>query len=649
MRRLTGFYRDWRLGLKLSSVAFGVLAIMLALVIVLIRFGVQTLSIQAGRQRVEDEVKVIQSRLNEAEQNLLADTKLIASSPGLAEAVSSENADRLRSLVLASSATLTPDSVSVFNADGQPFEDLAQESMSLASEDQTELIKLALLGIETTRLVMDESGGLQYVATVTLRDNAGTIVGGLLATRRVDDEFLEELNFARSGVDLLLINQGRIVAHYLYEVTTADGDELTLDELSLDKAALANSSGGQAIVGDSLVHRHGELYAYAYTPVSEDVDEASIAVLIDVNEFFAFQNQLVRNLIIAITVLGLATLGLLSFVVRYSVTLPLSKLQNVAGRMVAGNYWQRVQVKSKDEIGQLSHRFNDMAHAVQSRETELQNLADSLEQKVEERTSELQAQATRLVQANRELAVARKQAEDATRLKSEFLSTMSHELRTPLSAINGYTQIMLAGMAGNFNNEQLGYLNRIWSNGKHLLGLINDVLDLAKIEAGRIEVVKEPLVVRDWLDEITDQIQGLAEQKNLNFEVVLDERMPRMIVGDAARLKQIALNLLSNAIKFTNAGSVKLIVRNQGRHRWELVVSDTGIGIPSHAQEYIFDEFRQVDGTSRRKHGGTGLGLTIVRNLCLMMGGNIRVTSQVGKGSTFTVLLPLDVVEAELV
>jgi two-component system chemotaxis sensor kinase CheA len=218
---------------------------------------------------------------------------------------------------------------------------------------------------------------------------------------------------------------------------------------------------------------------------------------------------------------------------------------------------------------------------------------------------------------------------------------MSHELRTPLNAIIGYSQMILAGMAGEIDSQQRDYQERIFANGKNLLDLINDILDLAKIEAGRMDMVKKPLVLRDWLDEVVHQTQALADAKGLKFESELDRRMPDIIVGDPGRLKQIAFNLLSNAVKFTEKGHVKLSIRRQGQATWTLVVIDTGIGIPSHAQEYIFDEFRQVDGTSRREYGGSGLGLAVVRNLALMMGGNVRVSSRVQEGSTFTVLLPL--------
>jgi PAS domain S-box-containing protein len=255
---------------------------------------------------------------------------------------------------------------------------------------------------------------------------------------------------------------------------------------------------------------------------------------------------------------------------------------------------------------------------------------------------QIQKQNQALVQAIDDLAAAHKRAEEATRLKSEFLANMSHELRTPLNAIIGYTQILLEGMAGELNERQHSNLERVLVNGKDLLRLIDDILDLAKIEAGRMELVKQPFVLRDWLNEIVAQTEGLAKEKGLRYEVRVDDEMPVEIVGDADRLKQIALNLISNALKFTEAGHVLIDVSRDGKYRWTFSVKDSGIGIPSHAQEYIFEEFRQVDGSWQRKHGGSGLGLAIVRNMTLMMGGTVRVRSEVGKGSTFTVLLPLN-------
>ncbi len=253
----------------------------------------------------------------------------------------------------------------------------------------------------------------------------------------------------------------------------------------------------------------------------------------------------------------------------------------------------------------------------------------------------IEAQNKALVKANRELAVARKQAEEASRLKDEFLANMSHELRTPLNAIIGYTQIILHGISGELNSRQRVNMERILYNSENLLALINDVLDVAKIEAGRMEIVRRPFELQPWADRVTTQMSGLAEKKQLDYRVVVDQALPEEIVGDAERLKQILLNLISNAIKFTEKGGVTIRVEQCNQEHWTISVADTGIGIPAHAIEYIFDEFRQVDGSKARQFGGTGLGLAIARNLTLMMDGKINVTSELGEGSIFTVTLPL--------
>ncbi|MBI5667302.1 MAG: PAS domain S-box protein [Chloroflexi bacterium] len=254
---------------------------------------------------------------------------------------------------------------------------------------------------------------------------------------------------------------------------------------------------------------------------------------------------------------------------------------------------------------------------------------------------QIQAQNEALVKANEELALARKQAEQATQLKSQFLATMSHELRTPLNAVIGYTEIQLAGMTGPLTPEQEEYQTRVLANAEHLLALINDVLDLSKIEAGRMDLSPKPFNVADWVREIALQNQVLADEKGLRFVVELDDHLPACVTGDHARLKQVVINLLSNAFKFTEAGEVRLQVSRNDRESWKIIVSDTGIGIPAHAQDTVFEEFRQLDSTSRRQYSGTGLGLAIVRRLVLMMGGSIRLKSETGKGSTFSITLPL--------
>lgn len=254
-----------------------------------------------------------------------------------------------------------------------------------------------------------------------------------------------------------------------------------------------------------------------------------------------------------------------------------------------------------------------------------------------------------LIKANHELAAARKQAEHATQLKSQFLATMSHELRTPLNAVIGYSEIQLMGIAGELTGKQREYQDRILANALHLLGLINDILDLSRIEAGRMDLMLTPFKLQTWLDEILLQNRVLAEEKNLTINVQIDPRLPEVIVADSERLKQVVINLLSNAVKFTDKGFVKIDVARNDNETWKIEVQDTGIGIPAYAQETIFEEFRQVDGTSQRQYGGTGLGLAIVRKLVVMMGGHIRLKSEVGVGSSFIVVLPLAVEIAQFV
>lgn len=246
-----------------------------------------------------------------------------------------------------------------------------------------------------------------------------------------------------------------------------------------------------------------------------------------------------------------------------------------------------------------------------------------------------------LIRTNRDLALARKQALEVADLKSQFLATMSHELRTPLNAIIGYSEIILAGMTGDLNEEQDDYQNRVLQNAEHLLEMINDLLDLTKIESGRIELKDSEIAIEDLVNSTVFQMQGLAKEKSIQLSGNIMEDMPRIIIGDGQRLKQIFINLISNAIKFTEHGEVTFSVSKVDEGNWQLVVSDTGVGIPSHALEYIFDEFRQADSSSRRVFGGTGLGLAIVKRLVVLMGGKISVDSELGKGSTFVVRLPL--------
>jgi len=240
-----------------------------------------------------------------------------------------------------------------------------------------------------------------------------------------------------------------------------------------------------------------------------------------------------------------------------------------------------------------------------------------------------------------EIQIKGHQLEVASQHKSQFLANMSHELRTPLNAILGYTELILDSVYGDMPQEAHEVLERVQSNGKHLLGLINDVLDLSKIEAGQLTLSLDDYSIKDVVSNVFAVVEPLATEKNLALKVELPNDLPTAH-GDERRLTQVLLNIVGNAIKFTDSGEVglKAAARNGS---YTLSVRDTGPGIDPADQTKIFEEFQQADDTSTKKKGGTGLGLSIARRIVAMHGGRIWVESEPGCGSTFFVNVPIEV------
>jgi signal transduction histidine kinase len=242
-----------------------------------------------------------------------------------------------------------------------------------------------------------------------------------------------------------------------------------------------------------------------------------------------------------------------------------------------------------------------------------------------------------------EIRVKGHELEVASQHKSQFLANMSHELRTPLNAILGYTELILDSIYGDVPERMRSVLERVQSNGKHLLGLINDVLDLAKIEAGQLTLSLEDYSIRDVVHSVFTLVESLAEEKHLALKVELPDDLP-VAHGDERRLTQVLLNLVGNAIKFTDAGEVVIRAAASNGH-YTLSVQDTGPGISPSDQVKIFEEFQQADSSLTKVKGGTGLGLSIAKRIVNLHGGRIWVSSEPGSGSTFFVDVPIKVGE----
>src|SRR6266545_1137955 len=234
---------------------------------------------------------------------------------------------------------------------------------------------------------------------------------------------------------------------------------------------------------------------------------------------------------------------------------------------------------------------------------------------------------------------------EVERLKSTFVAIVSHELRTPLNAILGYAEMFRESVYGPMNDKQINMVDRIMKNTDRLLGLINDLLDQAQMEAGKLTIKMAPIKLSELLETLHGLLDKSAADKNLKLTSEIDDNLPEVLNGDAARLQQILLNLVNNSIKFTEHGIIHVRLFCPYENRWGIEVSDAGAGISESEIPYIFETFRQVEGTATRVHGGFGLGLSIVKQLVHLMNGDITVKSKVGAGSLFTVTLPLVIPE----
>ncbi len=376
------------------------------------------------------------------------------------------------------------------------------------------------------------------------------------------------------------------------------------------------------------------------TPYAIVVASTQAAVMARPTTFL--RRALLGALLLAL--LGAAGAWLLS----RGITAPLKQLAGASHRIAARDYGHRVEVTRDDEIGALASGFNRMVDELQASQRalrlqyeEARGLASDLEQANQQ-----------LVNAMEIAELARSEAEMASRAKSDFLATMSHEIRTPINAIIGYTDLLQLELPGPLTDEQRRHLERIRLSGRHLMGLVDEVLDLSRIESGRVQVDARSASAGDAVAAALAVVAPQARQKGLALSDGCGGEAGLRYLGDSGRVEQILINLLTNAIKFTPAGGRVEVSADRGVEdgagevAW-IRVADTGIGIAPEQAEHIFEPFVQAEGGYTRAHGGVGLGLAISRRLALMMGGDISVDSCPGAGSTFTLRLPLAAVEPE--
>ena len=367
-----------------------------------------------------------------------------------------------------------------------------------------------------------------------------------------------------------------------------------LDEATLEgsgNALLALSMGTQQAEADPLVRDLQERIGRLVTTAQEATD----ALIVENRSSFAGSQRLFVAVAAASVVLAL----LLGYVLSWAVVGPIKRIETRVAAIAAGDFSGHVDVRNRDELGALAANINRM---------------------------------------NDELGRLYLELESASRHKSEFLANMSHELRTPLNAIIGFTQVLQQQMFGKVNEKQAEYLDDVLSSGQHLLTLINDILDLSKVEAGRMELQLSVFSLPEVLENAMAMIRERGTREGVTLNTEKDDSV-REIEGDERKVKQILFNLLSNAVKFTPAGGRVTLATNAVDDMVEVSVRDTGVGIGAEDQIRIFDEFFQVGRENAQE--GTGLGLALTKRFVELHGGDIRIESELGLGSTFTVTLPL--------
>ncbi|MGZ6709220.1 MAG: ATP-binding protein, partial [Solirubrobacteraceae bacterium] len=522
---------------------------------------------------------------------------------------------------------------------------LTENVNQLAGNLTTQVRAIAEVSTAVTQGDLTRSITVQAEGEVAeLKDNINQMIENLRETTKVNaEEDWLKTNLARiSGMlqgqrdieqvtGLIMSEVTPVVsaqhgAFFLVEPKSGGGSELRLVasygyKPERDRFALGEGLVGQAAV-DGRPLRLTDLPP-DYVTIASALGEAAPAHLVVMPIMFEEQ------------VLGVVELGALRPFSAVNEAF-LDQLTDTIGVVI-----NTIQANMRTE--ELLSQSQALAQELQKQSEELRQTNDELQDK----TLVLQQQNRDIEIKNSEIELARAGLEEkaaqlalSSRYKSEFLANMSHELRTPLNSLLILSRMLAENSEGNLSSQQVGFASTIHAAGNDLLALINDILDLSKVEAGKMELNLAPLALATLCEDVERAFRPVAEQKKLELHIERDPALPAALVTDEQRLQQVLRNLLSNAFKFTHSGSVTLRISGESGGMVGFSVADTGVGIPADKLSLIFEAFQQADGTTSRKYGGTGLGLSISREIARLLGGELRVDSEPGEGSTFTLLLP---------
>jgi signal transduction histidine kinase len=518
-----------------------------------------------------------------------------------------------------------PDITSVYVADveGEQIARTGAEELENVSTIWT--FQVARKGDELISDVYPEPATLKPMRTITLPIvNRGTVIGVLSADINFDRITLSvmKLDVGKNSNVLVVASNGRVVSHTQLEKLK----ELDLSKLPGVEAVLAGQEGTMKGYTDEL----GRQVLGTYSPIGElgwgviiQKPLADIAA-----EVWKLRATILSAMVTAVLLAVLA-----GWLMSRQIEKPIRQLAGASEKVAQGDLSLSVDVKSSDEIGILAHSFNQMVLSLRKSRDELQQWGKKLERRVKQRTADLE-------QKSRELSKANVRLEELSQLKSHFLANMSHELRTPLNSILGFSEVLQDKMFGALNEKQEQYVNYVMESGQHLLSLINDILDLSKIEAGKIEIELAELRIGDLLKDSLTMVKEMALKHGIELGLKLEDEIPE-IFADERKVKQIVFNLLSNAVKFTPDGGRVGIEAVKEQEDIRVTVWDTGIGIKEEDKGKLFKEFQQLDSGANKRYQGTGLGLALSKRLVEMHGGRIWVESEPGKGSRFSFTLPI--------